>query len=46
MYIVEMSELLFECYGIPKVTYGVDSLFSLYKNHPQPGLLDVGTFVE
>lgn len=33
----EMSELLFECYGIPKVTYGVDSLFSLYKNHPQPG---------
>ncbi|XP_060598270.1 actin-related protein 5-like [Ruditapes philippinarum] len=33
----QMSELLFECYGIPKVTYGIDSLFSLFKNHPQPG---------
>ncbi|XP_053380397.1 actin-related protein 5-like [Mercenaria mercenaria] len=32
----QMSELLFECYGIPKVTYGVDSLFSWYKNHPHP----------
>lgn len=27
-----MSELLFEGYGIPAVSYGVDSLFSMYKN--------------
>lgn len=27
-----MSELLFECYGIPKVAYGIDSLFSFYHN--------------
>ncbi|XP_028041509.1 actin-related protein 5 isoform X1 [Bombyx mandarina] len=27
-----MSELLFEGYGIPAVSYGVDSLFSFYKN--------------
>ncbi|XP_005091585.1 actin-related protein 5 [Aplysia californica] len=29
-----MSELLFECYHIPQVAYGVDSLFSLYYNYP------------
>ena len=34
---IVMSELLFECYGVPSVTYGVDSLFSLYHNHPSPG---------
>lgn len=27
-----MSELLFEGYGIPAVSYGVDSLFSFYRN--------------
>lgn len=27
-----MSELLFECYGIPSVCYGVDALFSYYYN--------------
>ncbi|KAB0399053.1 hypothetical protein E2I00_004195, partial [Balaenoptera physalus] len=30
-----MSELLFECYGIPTVAYGVDSLFSFYHNNPK-----------
>ena len=27
-----MSELLFECYSVPRVCYGVDALFSLYEN--------------
>ncbi|XP_041982359.1 actin-related protein 5 isoform X1 [Aricia agestis] len=27
-----MSELLFEGYGVPAVSYGVDSLYSFYKN--------------
>lgn len=27
-----MSELLFECYNVPSVCYGVDCLFSYYKN--------------
>jgi actin-related protein 5 len=27
-----MSELLFECYQVPSVCYGVDSLFSYYGN--------------
>jgi actin-related protein 5 len=27
-----MSELLFECYNIPSLAYGVDALFSLYYN--------------
>ncbi|XP_029468681.1 actin-related protein 5 [Rhinatrema bivittatum] len=27
-----MSELLFECYEVPKVSYGVDSLYSFYHN--------------
>lgn len=27
-----MSELLFECYGIPSVAYGVDALFSAHHN--------------
>ncbi|KAG0349774.1 Nuclear actin-protein involved in chromatin remodeling [Podila minutissima] len=30
-----MSELLFESYQVPSVTYGVDSLFSLYANGPE-----------
>ncbi|CAH3195744.1 unnamed protein product, partial [Porites evermanni] len=29
-----MSELLFECYNVPSVAYGIDSLFSLYNNMP------------
>ncbi|XP_017564998.1 actin-related protein 5 [Pygocentrus nattereri] len=33
-----MSELLFECYGVPQVAYGVDSLFSFYSNNTQCGL--------
>ncbi|KAI4871619.1 hypothetical protein NFI96_013397 [Prochilodus magdalenae] len=33
-----MSELLFECYGVPQVAYGVDSLFSFYNNNTQCGL--------
>ena len=32
-----MSELLFECYHVPSVTYGIDAMFSLHKNHPCPG---------
>lgn len=27
-----MSELLFECYGIPSVAYGIDGLFSAHHN--------------
>ena len=34
LFITEMSELLFECYHIPSVAYGVDGLFSLYANNP------------
>ncbi|XP_023119811.1 actin-related protein 5 [Amphiprion ocellaris] len=30
-----MSELLFECYRVPYVSYGVDSLYSFYHNHSQ-----------
>ncbi|KAG9270189.1 actin-related protein 5 [Astyanax mexicanus] len=33
-----MSELLFECYQIPQVAYGVDSLFSFYNSNIQRGL--------
>ena len=29
-----MSEILFECYSVPNVVYGVDSLFSWYHNTP------------
>ncbi|XP_004517677.1 actin-related protein 5 [Ceratitis capitata] len=28
----QMNELLFECYGIPSVCYGIDSLFSMRHN--------------
>ncbi|GAA6012257.1 hypothetical protein JCM10207_002780 [Rhodosporidiobolus poonsookiae] len=31
-----MTELLFESYGAPSVSYGVDSLLSLYSNSPKP----------
>ncbi len=28
-----MTELLFECYGIPSLTYGIDALFSAYHSY-------------
>lgn len=31
-----MSELLFECYNVPQVAYGVDSLFSFYGYNTKP----------
>lgn len=31
-----MSELLFEGYGVPSVSYGLDSLFSFHANAPSP----------
>uniref|UniRef100_A0A3P8WW16 Actin-related protein 5 n=1 Tax=Cynoglossus semilaevis TaxID=244447 RepID=A0A3P8WW16_CYNSE len=30
-----MSELLFECYGVPHVSYGVDALYSFYHSNTQ-----------
>ncbi|XP_033119970.1 actin-related protein 5-like [Anneissia japonica] len=30
-----MNELLFECYRVPSVATGVDSLYSLYNNRPE-----------
>lgn len=29
---IEMSELLFECYRVPSVMFGIDALFSFYAN--------------
>lgn len=29
-----MTELLFECYQVPQLAYGIDSLFSFYQNMP------------
>lgn len=35
-----MSELLFECYGVPSVAYGVDGLFSYkFSNNAKDGLI-------
>ena len=35
-----MSELLFECYNIPSIAYGVDCLFSYQHNNcPSDGLI-------
>lgn len=34
-----MSEILFECYGVPSVAYGVDSLFSYSYNGGRTGLV-------
>lgn len=31
-----MSELLFDCYRVPGVCYGVDSLFSYWRHHNTP----------
>ena len=33
-----MSELLFECYQVPHVSYGVDALYSFNSNNAQRGL--------
>ncbi|KAI8821734.1 uncharacterized protein EV422DRAFT_550513 [Fimicolochytrium jonesii] len=37
-----VSELLFECYNVPAVSYGIDSLFSYYAN---TGSMDAGMVV-
>lgn len=29
-----MSELLFECYGVPSLAYGIDALYSYHFMHP------------
>lgn len=34
-----MSELLFECYCVPSVCYGIDSLFSFYYNGGTDGVI-------
>jgi actin-related protein 5 len=34
-----MSEILFECYGVPSVAYGIDSLFSYSYNGGRTGLV-------
>lgn len=34
-----MSELLFECYCVPSVCYGIDSLFSFYYNRGTNGVI-------
>ncbi|XP_037936479.1 actin-related protein 5 [Teleopsis dalmanni] len=41
-----MSELLFECYNVPAVSYGIDSLFSLHHNslHEDALILSFGYF--
>jgi actin-related protein 5 len=36
-----MSELLFECYHVPRVAYGIDALFSLYWNTLLPSTRSV-----
>ncbi|KAJ8371970.1 hypothetical protein AAFF_G00298430, partial [Aldrovandia affinis] len=33
-----MSELLFECYRVPQLSYGVDSLYSFHRNNTQRGV--------
>ena len=35
LYALGMSELLFELYTVPQVSYGIDALFSLYHNQPK-----------
>jgi actin-related protein 5 len=34
-----MNEILFECYGAPSVTYGIDSIFSYRQNNGASGLV-------
>lgn len=31
-----MNELLFECYQVPAISFGIDALFSLQKNFSKP----------
>ena len=31
-----MSELLFECYEVPALTYGIDGLYNLYHSLGKP----------
>ncbi len=38
-YITAMSEILFECYGVPSVAFGIDSLFSYSYNGGRNGLV-------
>ncbi|XP_043946314.1 actin-related protein 5 [Protopterus annectens] len=41
-----MSELLFECYHIPKVSYGIDGLYSFFRNEkgsPHPSGLIISS---
>lgn len=33
-----MSELLFECYRVPYISYGVDGLYSFYYNNTKKSL--------
>ena len=30
-----VSELMFECYGVPALSYGIDSLLALYGQQPK-----------
>ena len=41
----EMSELLFECYHVPSVLYGVDALYSLQQNQPDAGVCDISVLI-
>ncbi|XP_064632703.1 actin-related protein 5-like [Lineus longissimus] len=36
----QMSELLFECYHVPQIAYGVDAMFSFYNNYENSGEMD------
>ena len=38
-----MSELLFEAYSTPKISYGVDSLYSFYNSHHMSDGLIINT---
>lgn len=37
-----MSELLFECYNVPAVVYGIDSLFAYASTRPDKSSADIG----
>ena len=39
-----LNEILFECYGAPKVTFGIDSLFSYRQNGGSSGLVISSAF--
>lgn len=42
-FVLVMSELLFECYGVPSIAYGVDSLFGYF--YGQSSSLDDGLII-